>query len=151
MRNSASSTPTAYRQRVATRTSRVRAKNPHTRPGGGSGGTSISAGRSGRFQRWLCVEDTIYDHAYLSVSTNNSTWTDVWENEHGLDPLANDADADPDADNWSNLDEYIADSDPNDSNWFPMPALRSAMGATVYDGLIYLPSPSGAALQFYSN
>ena len=32
------------------------------------------------FQRWLNVEQPLYDHAYLRVSTDNSTWLPVWEN-----------------------------------------------------------------------
>ncbi len=33
-----------------------------------------------RFQRWLGVETPTYDHAYIRVSTNGSTWTQVWTN-----------------------------------------------------------------------
>jgi hypothetical protein len=32
------------------------------------------------FMRWLCVETSIYDHAYIRVSTNGSTWTTIWQN-----------------------------------------------------------------------
>ncbi|MCH8147332.1 MAG: S8 family serine peptidase, partial [Planctomycetes bacterium] len=32
------------------------------------------------FQRWLGVEQPLYDHAYFRISTNGSTWTTVWEN-----------------------------------------------------------------------
>ncbi len=32
------------------------------------------------FKRWLCVESSNYDHANLQVSTNGTTWVDVWEN-----------------------------------------------------------------------
>jgi hypothetical protein len=32
------------------------------------------------FMRWLNVEQPSYDHAYLRISTNGSTFTDVWEN-----------------------------------------------------------------------
>ncbi len=32
------------------------------------------------FRRWLGVESSNYDHAKIQVSTNGSTWTDVWEN-----------------------------------------------------------------------
>ncbi len=34
-----------------------------------------------RFMRWLGVEQPLYDHAYVRVSTNGTTWTDVWQNE----------------------------------------------------------------------
>ncbi|MDH4035390.1 MAG: choice-of-anchor J domain-containing protein, partial [candidate division Zixibacteria bacterium] len=32
------------------------------------------------FWRWLGVEQPQYDHAYVRVSNNGSTWTTVWEN-----------------------------------------------------------------------
>ncbi|MEW6199966.1 MAG: M14 family zinc carboxypeptidase [Planctomycetota bacterium] len=32
------------------------------------------------FWRWLGVERSQYDHAYLRISTNGSTWTNVWQN-----------------------------------------------------------------------
>lgn len=33
-----------------------------------------------RFQRWLGVEVNTYDHAYVRVSNNGSTWTTIWSN-----------------------------------------------------------------------
>ena len=33
-----------------------------------------------RFYRWLGVESSSYDHAYLEVSNNGTTWNSVWEN-----------------------------------------------------------------------
>jgi len=32
------------------------------------------------FRRWLNVEQPSYDHAYLRVSNNGSTWTTLWQN-----------------------------------------------------------------------
>ncbi len=32
------------------------------------------------FWRWLGVEQPSYDHAYIRVSTNGTTWTTLWEN-----------------------------------------------------------------------
>jgi Zn-dependent metalloprotease len=32
------------------------------------------------FWRWLGVEQPSYDHAYVRVSTNGSTWTTIWQN-----------------------------------------------------------------------
>jgi hypothetical protein len=32
------------------------------------------------FYRWLGVEQPIYDHAYIRVSSDGSNWTTVWEN-----------------------------------------------------------------------
>jgi len=31
-----------------------------------------------RFRRWLGVESSQYDHANIQISTNGSTWTDIW-------------------------------------------------------------------------
>lgn len=33
------------------------------------------------FMRWLGVEQPEYDHAYIRLSTNGTTWTTIWENE----------------------------------------------------------------------
>ena len=33
-----------------------------------------------KFWRWLGVEQPVYDHAYVRVSNNGSTWTTIWEN-----------------------------------------------------------------------
>ncbi len=33
-----------------------------------------------KFWRWLGVESASYDHAYVRVSNNNTTWTTVWSN-----------------------------------------------------------------------
>ncbi|MEW6197290.1 MAG: hypothetical protein AB1601_01305 [Planctomycetota bacterium] len=33
-----------------------------------------------RFWRWLGVERSSYDHAYVRLSTNGTTWTNVWAN-----------------------------------------------------------------------
>ena len=33
-----------------------------------------------RFWRWLGVEQPIYDHAYIRISTNGASWTNVWAN-----------------------------------------------------------------------
>ncbi len=32
------------------------------------------------FRRWLGVEQPLYDHAYLRISTNGSTWDTLWSN-----------------------------------------------------------------------
>lgn len=34
-----------------------------------------------RFWRWLGIEVPWFDHAYVRVSTDGVTWTDVWQNE----------------------------------------------------------------------
>lgn len=32
-----------------------------------------------RFRRWLCLEESLYDHASVQVSTDGLTWTTVWD------------------------------------------------------------------------
>jgi hypothetical protein len=48
---------------------------------------------------------------------------DGWEVQYGLNPLANDASLDKDSDGYSNLQEYLAGSDPNDPNSHPSKAM----------------------------
>ncbi len=38
-----------------------------------------------RFWRWLGVEEPAYDHAYIRISTNGSTWYTVWENDRTIE------------------------------------------------------------------
>ncbi len=38
-----------------------------------------------KFRRWLGVEAGQYDHAYVRVSNNGTTWTTIWENPYGSD------------------------------------------------------------------
>jgi len=33
-----------------------------------------------KFWRWLGVENSVYDHAYVRVSNDGTTWTTVWQN-----------------------------------------------------------------------
>ncbi|MCK5127346.1 MAG: M28 family peptidase [candidate division Zixibacteria bacterium] len=36
------------------------------------------------FWRWLGVEQPLYDHAYVRISTNGTVWTTLWENTVGV-------------------------------------------------------------------
>ncbi len=38
-----------------------------------------------KFWRWLGVEQSAYDHAYVRVSNNGTNWTTVWENDETID------------------------------------------------------------------
>lgn len=51
-----------------------------------------------KFWRWLGVEQPIYDHAYIRISTDGSTWNTIWENAGTI------------TDNqWSEIDIDISD------------------------------------------
>jgi hypothetical protein len=41
---------------------------------------SVMEGTKLTFWRWLGVETPTWDHAYVRISTNGTSWTDVWEN-----------------------------------------------------------------------
>jgi hypothetical protein len=48
----------------------------------------------------------------LARDFDHDAMADAWESEHGLDTTRDDADEDPDDDGYSNLDEYLLDTDP---------------------------------------
>ena len=69
------------------------------------------------FQRWLGVEQSSYDHAYVRISTDGSTWHDIWTN---ASTLSDDA--------WTYVEYDI-------SEWAdaqPTVFLRWTMGTTDY-------------------
>ena len=72
-----------------------------------------------KFRRWLGVEQAPFDHAYLRVSTDGSTWTTIWENGGTI------------ADSAWTLCEYDISS-PADGQ--PTVYLRWTMGATDGSG-----------------
>ncbi|MHC4154169.1 MAG: right-handed parallel beta-helix repeat-containing protein [Planctomycetota bacterium] len=74
--------------------------------------------------------------------SDNDYMPDGWEVDNGLDPLLDDATANRDGDDYSNICEYLHESDPNDSNSIPestttitVPietgSLQSAIDATI--------------------
>jgi hypothetical protein len=54
---------------------------------------------------------------------DNDGMPDEWEIIHFLDPLVDDADDDPDEDGYTNLEEYLADTDPRDPRSHPFEPL----------------------------
>ncbi len=73
------------------------------------------AGVTLKFWRWLGVEQPTYDHAYIRVSNNGTTWTTIWEN---TGEVADDA--------WVDLEYDISAVADGQSTVY----LRFTMGAT---------------------
>jgi YD repeat-containing protein len=53
------------------------------------------------------------------VDTSGDGIPDSWESAHGLDPAVNNASGDADGDGYTNLQEYLAGTDPQDPNSHP--------------------------------
>ncbi|UCD75648.1 MAG: M28 family peptidase [Phycisphaerales bacterium] len=68
-----------------------------------------------KFWRWLGVEQAVYDHAYVRVSTNGSNWTTVWQNGSEIADYA-----------WKEIDVDISDVADGQSSVY----LRWTMGTT---------------------
>jgi hypothetical protein len=64
-------------------------------------------------------EELSYQVPAQEPDTDNDGIPDYWEIENNLDPFTDDAGADPDADNYTNIQEYLADTDPHDPDSFP--------------------------------
>jgi len=62
------------------------------------------------------IEISEYHTSPLSKDTDQKFNPHYLENEHGLDPLVDDAHLDPDDDEKSNLEEYLLGEDPNVPN-----------------------------------
>ncbi|MBI3879372.1 MAG: M36 family metallopeptidase, partial [Verrucomicrobia bacterium] len=71
--------------------------------------------------------------ALVSITVTNLTDTDgdgipdAWEIAHGLNPNVNDANLDPDQDGFTNLQEYLANTDPHDAASLPAEPLVVAL------------------------
>lgn len=67
------------------------------------------------FWRWLGVEDPTYDHAYVQVSNDGTSWTTVWQNDAEIADI-----------NWTQMNLDISAAADNQ----PMVYLRWTMGPT---------------------
>jgi hypothetical protein len=67
----------------------------------------------------------------LNSDSDNDGMPDGWEVQYDLDPLLNDANEDADGDHFSNIKEYLKNTDPNDEKSHPprsMPWLPLLLG-----------------------
>ena len=60
---------------------------------------------------------------YGQLYDDGDAMPNLWEIENGLDPNRYDADSDLDEDGWTNWEEYMAGTNPDDANSFPTPEL----------------------------
>jgi len=72
-----------------------------------------------------------YQRTYGEMYMDGDGMPDVWEMQYGLDPYHYDANLDLDKDGWSNLSEYLAETNPNDATSYPQPFL---FGSADYFG-----------------
>jgi len=68
-----------------------------------------------KFWRWLGVEQPIYDHAYVRISTDGSNWYTIWENSETIENYA-----------WTQMELDISDYADDQSEVY----LRWVMGET---------------------
>jgi len=68
---------------------------------------------------------------WQSTDTDSDGMDDGWEVAHGLNPLVNDAGDDADGDGYSNEQEYLGGSDPQDPESIPPPPPHDAAVALV--------------------
>ncbi|GAB6093958.1 hypothetical protein JCM14469_02100 [Desulfatiferula olefinivorans] len=58
--------------------------------------------------------------ASLTVDSDHDGFPDCWETARGLNPLSNDRNRDTDGDGWTDVDEILRGSDPNDPGARPL-------------------------------
>lgn len=79
-----------------------------------------SSDPASRLKDWLDPDDTgvlsVEGEYPVNVDSDGDGMPDEWEIAHGLNPTVDDAEDDDDHDSVKNIDEYVADTDPQNSN-----------------------------------
>lgn len=75
--------------------------------------------------------DTDASLTYGELFDDQDGMASYWEAQNGLNPRRYDADEDPDNDGWSNYEEFMAGSDPQAAETYPVPSLSFTF---LYDG-----------------
>ncbi len=79
------------------------------------------------------VDMGAYEYDRSTYDSDGDTMPDGWEIDNGFSPTnAGDAAENPDSDPFNNIEEYIADTDPNSSNdWFHIAAVSNASASSA--------------------
>ena len=82
----------------------------------------------------VTVDMGCYEYVNAGADSDGDTMRDQWEIAYGLNPVdPADQNGNPDNDPLNNLQEFIADTDPNDSNdWFCVTNLSSNVPPELY-------------------
>ncbi len=84
---------------------------------------SDMSGTKLKFWRWLGVEQPIYDHAYIRVSNNGTSWTQIWANDATITD-----------DSWSELEYDISSVADGETTVYIRFTMGSTDGAWQYCG-----------------
>ncbi|MEO5914563.1 MAG: autotransporter-associated beta strand repeat-containing protein [Luteolibacter sp.] len=86
---------------------------------GSISGLTVANGRVGYAYSFANTGTAITVTVSLTADTDGDGMPDAWEDAHGLNKLVNDADGNPDGDFATNIDEYLASTDPQNAHSDP--------------------------------
>lgn len=81
------------------------------------------------------TEDYTYRTDRTKSDTEDDGMPDNWEVDNELNPLIDDSALDPDGDGYTNLDEYLAGTDPQDSGSNPAPTPGPPVAVPEYNAI----------------